>query len=57
VPLAAKFLLQLKQPFVFMLLGKEHTVWLDLPFSWYAFYFSAVAFAIGTALFDFSVLG
>ncbi len=53
VPIAAKFLLQLKQPFVFTLLGKEHTVWLDLPFSWYAFYFSAVAFAIGTALFDF----
>ncbi len=52
VPIAAKFLLQLKQPFIFTLLGKEHTLYLDLPFSWYAFYFSAVAFALGTAFFD-----
>jgi hypothetical protein len=51
VPIAAKLLLQLKQPFVFTLLGKEHTLYLHLPFSWYLFYFSAVAFAVATALF------
>src|SRR6266404_1085106 len=51
VPIAAKLLLQLKQPFVFKVLGKEHMLYLHLPFSWYIFYFSAVAFAIATALF------
>lgn len=51
VPIAAKLLLQLKQPFVFALLGKEHTLYLHLPFSWSLFYFSAVAFAIASALF------
>ena len=53
IPIAAKLLLQLKQPFVFTFLGKEHTVFLHLPFSWYLFYFSAVAFATASALFGF----
>jgi hypothetical protein len=52
VPIAAKILLQFSQPFVFTLLGKEHTIFFRLPFSWYVFYFAAVAFAIGTGLFS-----
>jgi len=51
VPIAAKLLLQFKQPFVFGLLGETHTIYLNLPFSWYLFYFSAFAFSIATALF------
>src|SRR5437764_13934173 len=53
VPIAAKLLLQLNQPLVFRWLGKEHMVFLHLPFSWSAFYFSAVAFSVASALFAF----
>lgn len=52
VPIAAKILLQFNQPFVFTLLGKQHTIFFRLPFSWYLFYFAAVAFAVGTGLFS-----
>jgi hypothetical protein len=51
VPIAAKLLLQLSQPLVFHWFGREHTVFLHLPFSWSAFYFSAVAFAVASGLF------
>jgi hypothetical protein len=51
VPIAAKIVLQLNQPFAITFLGKEHILWLHLPFSWYLFYFAAVAFAIASGLF------
>jgi hypothetical protein len=52
VPIAAKILLQFNQPFVFTFFGKEHTIFFRLPFSWYLFYFAAVAFAIASGLFS-----
>lgn len=52
VPVAAKLFLQIRQPLKFELFGQLHSVELQLPFSWYLFYFAAVAFAAATGLFS-----
>ena len=51
VPIMAKVLRQIEQPLTVPFLGKFHIITFDLPFSWYSFYFSAVAFAVASALF------
>src|SRR5438094_6474286 len=52
VPIAAKLLLQLKNPLHLDIFGEIHVVHFTLPFSWYCFYFAAIAFSAATLLYS-----
>jgi len=54
VPIAARLLSQLSRPLHVSLFGHTHAIHLDLPFSWYCFYFAAVAFSIASFLYSVS---
>lgn len=51
VPIFARTLEHVKSPVKVNLFGAEHLINLTLPFSWYLFYFSALAFACGSLLY------
>lgn len=51
VPVAARLLGQIKSPLVLRLFEQDHIIPLELPFSWYHFFFAAVFFSIGNLLF------
>lgn len=52
VPVLAKLLSKLKNPFVAQITGGYNlTIPLDLPFNWILFYFAAIFFTIGTVVY------
>lgn len=52
IPILVKGLEKIKSP-IYLVLGKnEFSINIDLPFSWYLFYFGAVAIAIGSLLYQ-----
>lgn len=52
VPVLAKALEKIKSPVSFIFGDNEFLINIDLPFSWYCFYFGAVAIAIGSLLYQ-----
>jgi hypothetical protein len=55
VPIAARFVQQINEPLQRFLFGPQHqTIWFDVPFSWFYFFFAAVLFAIATFLYSVS---
>jgi hypothetical protein len=52
VPILAKLLQNLTSPVQVSILGSTPVVNLSLPFSWYCFYFAAIAFALGSILYS-----
>lgn len=53
VPIAARLNRQLNQPLQSLFFGADHhTIWIDLPFSWYTFYFASIAFSFATILYS-----
>lgn len=55
VPVAAKVLNSVNQTLDLQILGTTLTLTLDLPFSWALFFFAALFFALGTALYSLRV--
>lgn len=52
VPILAKALEKVKSPVLFIFGDNEFLINIELPFSWYLFYFGAVAIAIGSLLYQ-----
>ena len=53
VPIVARWTSRLNEHLTFHVFGAELDLRLGLPFSWYAFFFAALAFAVATAIFQF----
>lgn len=51
MPVLAKLLEHIQSPLVITVFGSNFSLSLELPFSWYLFYFSALFFALGVLLY------